>query len=264
VNSFTNFNTDFFNITENEREVAVMLDNLADELMLENIKEQITDRIQSENLINYINIFEERYNFLIEKFMECPEILNQLRDFKNAYFIEINNLLYDKVGVKANEEDSNYILITKAIYEFFVLSYKENLINYFFNFIFKNKQSIVAKYEEEDKKTVDAISLKKTLKSKNDITILTNIFAIVNDILNTESDYHNLIDLIIEDDPNEKTNFIIKNLINESEFTNKIFVSDDLVQKFFKPLLDGEQNSTSIYFNLQTLIYDYSINKQEE
>lgn len=259
---FINSNDDTFNNAESfEREALTLIDSLTDELLLENIYEQIRNSINIDNGNNYIETFETRYNTLITRYEET-ELGTTLKATSEEFYNNINNELNKEKGIQSNIDLSINKLIIKTLYEFFVLDYKENLINFLFNYIYRNKKSIIANYED-DKKTVDYISLKKILKNKSDIIILSNLYSIVNDISNMDIDYKDLIQTIIEDDPSEMNNYILHNLLVKKEFTDKIFIEKDFVSKFLLPLRMKQDGYAQVISKLQFKIYNSSIKKED-
>lgn len=244
-----------------ERENIVMLDSLADDLMVENIKEQINQPIVlSINPVNYLDKFDSRYNFLINKYKDNPELVRNLNDVKEKFYFQVNNEIGNKLDIRINTDSGIDSMLIKCLYEFFILNMRENLITFLFNLITKNKKSLVAEYED-NRKSIEYVALKKVLKNKIDIVILSNIYDIVTHLVEPEYDYKDILSIIVDEDPNEKNNYMISQLLIKEEMINAIEVGNEFSIRLLYALKKKESELNQIVVTLQSLLYESFIKK---
>lgn len=244
-----------------ERENIVMLDSLADDLMVENIKEQINQPIVlSINPVNYLDKFDSRYNFLINKYKDNPELVRNLNDVKEKFYFQVNNEIGNKLDIRINTDSGIDSMLIKCLYEFFILNMRENLITFLFNLITKNKKSLITEYED-NRKSIEYVALKKVLKNKTDIVILSNIYDIVTHLVEPEYDYKDILSVIVDEDPNEKNNYMISQLLIKEEMINAIEVGNEFSIRLLYTLKKKESELNQIVVTLQSLLYESFVKK---
>lgn len=212
-----------------EEEQMIFLNNLTDELLKENIYTQINNYNYFESNINYIELFNNRYNFLIEKFNDTPDLLSQLKTLKHDFYYKIYFALSEKFKFQLNSfNEENFYIYTSALYDFFVLNYSENIIEFLTDYILSNKKNLISNFDLKNKK-MESESYKKLLKNKSDVIILSNIISIIRLICTQDFSTDDLIDILYENDPDEYSFNIINELVNngtlvfDKEFQNKFF-----------------------------------------
>lgn len=234
-----------------------LLMNIADELLIENILEQIEKPINCDYFerTDYFSMFQGRVDYLISKYEYSDETL--CKELKTVKINKINivlKTLCDKYDIKMMDDEMNNETLeftTKCLYEFFVLNLKENIRIFLTNYILKNKKSIAANYSEQ-KKDVETISAKKIFKNKSDAVIVANLLSIVESIIGLDLEYEMIMETIIEEDPSETSNYFLNNLI----FVNpKLLMGKDFSDRFFSVLKNKEIDSLSIITDISSDLY---------
>lgn len=252
---------DFINPESFERENIVMLDALADELMIANIKEQINASLLfSSNPVNYLEKFDSRYNFLLNRHKDNPDLVRNIKDVKEKFYFEVNREIEKKFDIKVNFDSKVNSFIVKCLYEFFILGLTDNLITFLYNLIIKNKKSLSMEFED-NKKSIDHAALKKILKNKGDIVILTNIYSIVSTLAEPEYDYKDILRIIIEEDPNEKNNYMISQLMLKDDSYENLEIGNDFSARLLSPVRQREGDYNQIIIKLQAMLYENFIKK---
>ena len=82
-------------LDQNEQELILM--NLTDELLMENITEQI----QRPHTIfyektNFIEIFEERYKYICERFKDTPDLILSVKEARTQFYQKIYKMISEK------------------------------------------------------------------------------------------------------------------------------------------------------------------------
>lgn len=234
-----------------------LLMNIADELLIENIQEQIQNPINCDffERTDYFSMFQGRVDYLIDKYKDMDEVLSkELKNIKSNKIRIILELICDKYDIRLMDTemgDETIEFMTKCLYQFFVLNLKENIRIFLTNYILINKKSISANYSEQ-KKDVETISAKKIFKNKGDAVIVANLLNIVESIIGLELEYEMIMETIIEEDPSETSNYFLNNLL----FINpKIYMGKDFSNRFFKVLREKEIDSLSIITDISSDLY---------
>jgi hypothetical protein len=235
------------------QEQTVLLNNLTDELLLENIYEQIEKPILDlYDPTNFIDVFEDRYKFLSTRFRETPDFISALNDTRRHFYVSIYNKICKKFGFSAELNTERIYVVTKVLYEFFILNYKENIMTFITEYINENKKSLISSFED-GLKNLDLISAKKIFKNKGDAVIVSNIYRIIDLIIKQELPAKNILELIVRVDSSEFTNF----------FINALFIQDDTVaiesefsNVFFDILIKKGDGYTKIINELQMELFN--------
>jgi hypothetical protein len=236
------------------QEQTVLLNNLTDELLLENIYEQIEKPIMDlYDPTNFIDVFESRYKFLQMRFRETPDFISALNDTRRHFYISIFDKINARFGFTIDLTTEMIYPITKALYEFFILNYKENIETFIIQYIQENKKSLVSSFDDGSK-NLDLISLKKIFKNKNDAVVLSNIYRIVDMIINQELPAKNILELIVSADPSESTNFFINRIFIEEEM--EVDVEKGFSGIFLDNLIRKSDGYTKIINGLQMELFN--------
>lgn len=167
-------------------ELDSLLSDLPIEVIKESIKEQISDPLSTN--IDYVNTIVEKCSVLRKEFAENEDALAQINDLLDNFFrfliTEIDNKFDLTIDVSDESVDS-LILIGEILYNFLILRYKKNISRFIYKFIIKNKKSLVEQFEKQSKKKdVTSISLKKQIKNKDDILLISNLPNVIKYIMN--------------------------------------------------------------------------------
>jgi hypothetical protein len=243
------------------QEQTVLLNNLTDELLLENIYDQIeTPILDLYDPTNFIDVFESRYKFLSVRFKDTPDFIIALNDTRRHFYISIFDKVCNKFGFEIDLTTERTYVITKVLYEFFILNYKENILNFITEYITENKKSLVASFDDGSK-NLDLVSLKKVFKNKNDAVILSNIYRIIDIITRQELSAKNILGLITQVDPSEFSNFFIESLFIKDDVVS---IKDSFSNVFLNVLIKKGDGYTKIINELQMELFSIFPKKIEE
>lgn len=243
----TAFDKDQYDLSS-DTEVDMILNDLPLELMKENVRYQIQDPLQTN--INYLEIIIDKIEVLKEQYGENEDALtninNLIMDFFGFIIDEIDEK-YD-LGIDADNENAEEVMeIGKNLYFFFILAYRRNINNFLYDYILSNKKFLLKEFEsDQKKKDVTTVTLKRKIKNKDDVTIISNLPSIIKYIMDLEIDPEDFIDYAGQGDYSAS---YIKNMIQQGSMTGD-FVSDyiDFIRQSYDTILDEIQ--TDIKYNL--------------
>ena len=244
-----------------EAETDVILSELKDELLLESILEQIKNPLNSSyGNSDYLEIFRMRYNYLKEAYGSNKNFIKKLKELKYKIYFEIFDEIVRKFNLEYSPSNLSIEDCVYDLYSFFVLNYKDNIVDYIINIIIKEKKNLVkdlkhAKYS----KSIGCSSLKKIFKYKEDAIILSNITNIINNIVNLERDNLDVISDICENDFNEVSNY---NIYQYFITGFAMAPNNDFNDIFFKPLKKKEEGYTHIINDVRNHLLN--INKRKD
>lgn len=202
-------------LTDSER--FNILESLSDEILIESIKDQImSNKFELFEKESLIDIFEKRYSNVLNYYKDDVSMTQELDELRTKFFLEIEKSLYNRFGISINEDLSERYLILKSLYNHLVLNNKDSYVNFFLDFINKNKDSITTSIEAT--KSIESFVMKKQNMDKDIITILTNLHPIVNYIMDVELDNIDVFEATLED--GEVDSFIIKSNISKLTLDN--------------------------------------------
>lgn len=167
-------------------EIDTLLADLPFDLIKENIKDQINNPLSTK--INYVNTIVEKCDVIKKEFDDDPDVIStvntSLREFFEFIIQEIDNK-FDLSIDTTIEDNETVITIGDALYNVLILRFKKNISKFIYKFIVKNKKSLVEQFDKKaKKKDVTSISLKKQIKNKDDILLLSNLPDVIKFIMN--------------------------------------------------------------------------------
>lgn len=229
---------------DNEQVNVFDIERILGDLPLELIKENITTQIE-DPLTYSSNYCTEVYEAFDEASQECGHIddfKNDITEHRNLFTMFLLGELERKFDLGMDVESMSEHAIeelTRACYEFFVIGFRENVNNFLLNYIMSNKMSLSALFDDEYKrKDVMTMNMKKQLKSREDVLILSNLPDVINYILTQDHQNEDFLELCSE--PGEYTaelikssnnaftlagNFVI-NILNEIKFAHNDVIDD--------------------------------------
>ena len=245
-------------VVHTEYEKEEILNRLSDELLIDNLNKQLEALIiDTTTPTNFLEIFENRFNFLASKFTDNDEVLSWLSSYKMEFFTDIHNKLATKFDISFNFDLEymplvNYYFYIRKAYEFFILNYRENICQLFLNYIDSNKSEIVKKYKPEiNRRDLGFSSIRRRVKHLDDAIILYSIEDIMRDAMSLVTMGEDIIELIILSDEDEYVNHTMKELF--IDMIHDSLLGGEFSSKFYKPLED------EIYFReiYNSVRYEY-------
>lgn len=230
---------------DTSEKILALSDRLAEEIILDNINEQFTAELDTLNTkINYVSLFREKYAEINtedacydEEYMKNSlgtMALNIGENIKKRYGVEIGtDLDYTTPSV--------YLDDMETLYEFLFIRHYENLVDYFKNELFNNRQYYINMYsnlmeEEQHSKDLFVVQSKKKFKNKDDVLIMHFMNEIIRDIKDSTNSAYDLFTKICNLDIFEEFNDRMSQLL--LNYGNKIVLNNDLeaAKLYLKPL----------------------------
>jgi hypothetical protein len=237
-------------ITPNEQ--IVLLSNLTDDLLLENIYEQIaTPILDLYEPTNFIDVFESRYKFLSARFHDTPDFLTALSDTRRFFYVNISGRICGKFGFELDLSDERLYMVTKVLYEFFVLNYKENIKTFIIEYVTENKKTLVSTFDDGSK-TLDLVSAKKIFKNKGDAILVSNIYRVIDLIIKQDLPVRGILEPIVKADSSEFTNYVVDELFIQGD---SVHVDGKFSRTFFDVLIRKGDGYTKIVNDLQMKLF---------
>jgi len=225
--------------------ILALDDHLSEEIIMANIREQLDSQLKLyTERKNYLTLFKEKYaeitpensffdkNYLQDSLEKVTELVKT--SFAKKYRITIGKELDFYFP-------SEYLSDMESIYEFFFIRHFDNLADYFFSELKRNRSQFVERYSkllqsDEHNKDIFVQQMKKKFKHNADIAIVHFIDNIIEDIKDANKSAFMLFDTLLNMDPLEETNNKVRGLLNNYgnglNFERDVFCYD----LYMKPL----------------------------
>lgn len=228
------------------------VDMLISEMPLDLIKENITEQIALplSTRTNFISVLEDSFKMIDDITVENPDerekILNNIRGFFSYTLNQIDKEYDLGIDIDLIENDQMLIEKTTALYNFLILRYKKNICKFLYSFIKKNKKMLLELFDGVGKKKdITSISLKKQIKNKDVILLISNLSTIIKYILNLEIEAADFIQYCCSDDYYEGN--VVLSMVQTGEISNN-FVAKylDLIIDEYDSVLDEIQTEVKL------------------
>lgn len=170
-----------------DTEIDLLLVDLPIDLIKEQLKDQIVNPLYTN--VNYVETVVDKFRLLSEEYGDNEDAIKNINNFISDFFLFIINEIDERFGLEIEVDESclqEVIETGLVLYNYLILRYKKNIIKFLYKFIMKNKKRLVEEFEGYKKKDVTSISLKKKIKNKDDVIILSNLPYIIKFILDLE------------------------------------------------------------------------------
>jgi hypothetical protein len=240
------FNEEEYDLSSNT-DIDMLLIDLPLDLLKENLRSQINDPLSTD--VNYIE-----------------SVIDKIREMQNAYgenedaVKNINTLIINFFGFIIEEIDNRFGLMMNmdygnteetmetavVLYYFLILRYRKNVTKFLYRFILKNKKKLVEEFEGQyKKKDVTTISLKKKMKNKDDILIISCLPNIIKYIMNLDIEPMDFLKYSANDESYEGN--YINNMILEGVLIGDFIESYlDIIQEDYDYVLDEIQTDIKL------------------
>lgn len=136
---------------ENPSELEEILYSMNTEEFLENeLEDQLGESIFSEKKTNYLESYMSKYKFYLDEYSANEEFIESLKEKKDDMIEHILNEISDKFEFNIDDE-SRKTKVAKVLYEFFVIDYKNNMVDMILTYINDNKKSILQEIKRQKK-----------------------------------------------------------------------------------------------------------------
>lgn len=234
-------------------EVEALLASMQPELLFEHIREQIKETFNS-SPVNYLKSYNEQFKYLKDKFEDNTEILNDLKRTRRDSFEEVMAMIQKKFNFSIEEDTKiKTKYAARALYEFFVLDYAENIKKFIVKYIVKNKKALTQEIKANKSKTKDVTSIcNKAYFGQNEALILTELNYIIFKILPSHGFEEEFLEYIVDED-SSLTLDTIKEMFIENDY---IYYEDNLFDTFMAPLFEKKNGYSTIVSNVTVELYN--------
>lgn len=204
---------------------------------------------------DYFEIINERYSLLASMHSGDDERLSHMNKQRRELYILIANKIFDSLGFSPLEHNGDFegLLVEdfaptiQILYNFFVLDYKEHLIELFYKYIKFNKDVIYRTLfgkTTPNKKDLEYVNFQSEMADKKMASIVYGIDVVIKHCTNELKaiDGIELIKELINIEPDEVNTYFIKNYFVKNEIFS---LDDDFQDKFFKSY-DNYEHKDSI------------------
>lgn len=233
-----------------EGEVSNIISHFDPDYIFDVIKDNINNRLHffQLNMVNIPGAYELYYKQLLNKYSDSTGALQEIRDDTYKQIIDIlcsaSNLTIDYSDIQ------DYYSLSFHLYDFIVSEFVNNIVKFFVNYIFKEKNSLYDSLNLSNlKKNKDSSTLytKRLYKNPKLAIINANLDYVINNICTFDISFELLINTIYQDKNLAK--FLLNTISPIGDFFKESYVS----------LLHSEYRNiilTSIKMQLHSLCCD--------
>ena len=229
----------------------MLYDMSSEEFVEDEIGSQVSINIFDSQKRNYVEFYIEKYKYLKSLYEDDVERMPDLRENKEQFIDNIICMISDKFNIEIDEEHKS-TKMAKTLYNFFVLNYLDNMEAFFFNYIQKNKKSIITEIKRTKTKVRDitTIASKSKFQNSNDALIINNISYILFDLIPSIELGQEFMDYILNYD-DDITNTNMEKLIDKEY----ISIDNDTYQAFIEPFVERHDGYSVLISNLIMRLY---------
>ena len=234
-----------YGFNPNEIDSDQFLSEMPVSLMKENIKVQFANPMEhrkKDHISTFISMY--RYSKTNINVYE-DEDLDNVYELKDDFYAFMQQMFETYLGVGIVDFDDmsefNQHDMIHYIYRFFIINIKKNFICLIMNYIENQKSSYV---EDDKKKDVTTMSLKKEISDPVDVYILSNLNEIINDALSYNYDVDEFFLNCDTDDPCLETRFMMKHYDDFSITGNFVEKYIQMIDTDFKSSIESKIRNT--------------------
>lgn len=221
-------------------ESSIAIDDLDLDFIVESIKEQVSDLMESSSKKNYLKSFENKIDN--SEFNE-----EERHTMRENMYSEIIDIISDKFNIQVNKSDVTNKELAKNLYKFFIINYVENVEQFLEIYIIENKKDIVAELERKDinSKRIEGISSKKIA------IILNNISFVIDIINNSNISFREFLEYIDRHPESKSSTVELLDYLDET-----IESTDDIMEFIMNQLVNEDEGFGNIYTELQRRLFE--------
>jgi len=242
-----------------EAEVSEILSHFNIYYILDTISDNINNRLNfcQGDMPNIANSMETFYKNLL---IQYPGETEKIKSVRLESYQSVIDILCNKFNISYNgdEVQDNYG-IAAYLYDFLISRFKNTIVDFFTNFIYKEKNNLYDALnldELKKEKSSSAIYTKKLYKNQKLAVINSNLEYVIDNICNIDISFDNILNNVYIDKNISK---FIENTIYPNGDFFKENIANVIMNPFIKPVC-----ITNIRLSLQNLCmdeYSYNINE---
>lgn len=224
------------NTITNDIEIEKLLVELDINLIKENIKEQI---MELDNNVNYINPLEVKFKTIESMFSDNEDVMAPARNYMQDLYTFVLECIMDSFDIDINIPSDTEELSTLAnvAYEFLVISFVKNTSKFFTKYIVQNKKMFIQEFGN-NKKDLSTTVIKKTIKNKDDVVIVSKCPSIFKSVLYTDFNEDDFLEYT-------KNNEFIS--LKMKEYVDNGIIMGNIINKYFELVRDNNDVYDTIY-----------------
>jgi hypothetical protein len=212
---------------------------LSDDVLLGNITEQVGQLGGPGGPIDLLREFEERHSMLKALNEGDSEMLNDLRTARKQGYKKVLDAISLSFNIVLPETyllESAMALVTRQLYEFFVLSYRNNLTRFLVSYCFENRKALAGAYKsEESKKDLMMSTVRKTVRTQEDAIVVYHLAEVLRDLPGTIDDPVYVLQVLLAQDEENDNYQMVKGILFDEEGESGFLAGDDFCEKFISP-----------------------------
>lgn len=223
-----------------DAESLVAMDDLDLDFIIESIRSQVSNLMETDSKKNYLKSFENT--------IDNSELNDEDRKvIRENMYNEIIDIIADKFNMQIDKSTASNRELAKNLYKFFVLYYNENVEQFLEIYIIENKKDIVAELERKEvsSKRIEGISSKKIA------TILNNISFVIEIIASSNITFREFLKYIDRHPESKSSTMELLDYMDET-----IEYADDIMVFIMDQLVNEEEGFGNIYTDLQRCLYE--------
>lgn len=221
-------------------ESSAAVEDLDLDFIIESIKEQCTDLMESSSKRNYLKLFENKIDT-----SDLDE--DERQTMRETIYSQIIDIIADNFKIEIDKSTISNKQLAKNLYKFFILNYVENVEQFLEIYIIENKKDIVAELERKNinSKRIEGIPSKKIA------IILNNISFVIDIISNSHITFEDFLRYINRHPESKASSEELLEYLDET-----IEYTDDIMDFIMEKLINEEEGFANIYTELQRRLYE--------
>lgn len=221
-------------------ESSAAVEDLDLDFIIESIKEQCTDLMESSSKRNYLKLFENKIDA-----SDLDE--DERQTMRETIYSQIIDIIADNFKIEIDKSTISNKQLAKNLYKFFILNYVENVEQFLEIYIIENKKDIVAELERKNinSKRIEGIPSKKIA------IILNNISFVIDIISNSHITFEDFLRYINRHPESKASSEELLEYLDET-----IEYTDDIMDFIMEKLINEEEGFANIYTELQRRLYE--------
>lgn len=165
-------------VSDTEIEMAIL------DTPLPLFKDLVRDQVREMRTVNYFEIIVDKLNYMKSLYGDDPDTMSKI----NMLTTEIATFFIDEICNKFDLSHSfdrhpgDLMEIAEAMYNSMILNYQKNIRKYLKSYITENRKEIADQYSNK-KKDVTTASVKKKVRNREMISIVSNLPIVVRDLI---------------------------------------------------------------------------------
>lgn len=221
-----------FEFEPNDIDSDSFLSELPLSLLKENIVSQFDDPLEYRKK-DYVQTFISMYRYSEENADAYEaEDMDNIMELRDDFYVFMQKILKDYLGLgfvdfpDMSKEDQDDMI--HYVYRFFIINMKKNFSCYIMNYI-DNHHGEFCRDDEEKKKDVTTLSLKKDVTDLEDIYILANLGEVIDSILTEDISVDDFLKNCDKDESCLETRFVTNKF-------DKFKLTGNFVEKYVEML----------------------------